>query len=132
MLFQINHHSGVPIYRQVMDQIRGMIITNHLEAGDQLESVRELSARLKVNPMTISKAYSLLEAEGVVERKRGVGVFVANLKSTKQRQIKNGMLNDIIEKAASVSVQLKIDEEQAIELFKKLYRQHKNNNERQK
>ena len=127
MLFQIDHHSGVPIYRQVMDQIRQMIMTDQLSAGDQLESVRELSARLNVNPMTISKAYSMLEAEGIVERRRGVGIFVANLKSAKQRQVKNEMLNEVIEKAATVSVQLEIDEEQAVELFKKLYRQHKNN-----
>ncbi len=80
MLLEIDHHSGVPIYRQIIRQIRQQIMTGGLKEGDQLETVRNLAARLKVNPMTISKAYSFLEAEGLVERKRGIGLFVAKVK----------------------------------------------------
>ena len=65
MLLDIDTHSGVPIYRQIMDQIRSQILTGELPEARQLDTVRELARRLKVNPMTISKAYSFLEAEGV-------------------------------------------------------------------
>ena len=78
MLLQIDHHSGQPIYRQVMEQIRRQILAGHLGEGEQLASVRELAGQLNVNPMTISKAYSLLEIEGLLERRRGVGLFVAH------------------------------------------------------
>ena len=124
MILQIEHHSGVPIYRQVMDQLRRQIVTGVLNTGDQLESVRDLASRLKVNPMTISKAYSLLEAEGLLERKRGIGIFVAKVKKTKQQQIKNDLLKAAFEKAAITSIQLNVSEDQAIEIFKKLYKQH--------
>jgi GntR family transcriptional regulator len=67
MLFEIDTHSGVPIFRQIIDQIRKQITTGLLPEGRQLETVRDLAARLKVNPMTISKAYSLLEAEGLLD-----------------------------------------------------------------
>ena len=129
MILQIEHHSGIPIYRQVMDQLRRQIVTGAINSGDQLESVRDLASRLKVNPMTISKAYSLLEAEGLLERKRGIGVFVAKVKKPKQQQIKNDLLKAAFEKAAVTSIQLNVSEDQAIEIFKKLYKHY---NRRQK
>ena len=79
MLLQIDHHSGQPIYRQVIDQIRRQVMAGQLREGEQLPSVRDLAAQLRVNPMTISKAYSLLEMEGLLDRRRGVGLFVAAL-----------------------------------------------------
>ena len=92
MLLQIDHHSGVPIFRQVIDQVRYQIMAGHIKEGDQLTSVRDLSAEIKVNPMTISKAYSLLEAQGLVERRRGVGLFVAGLPLDQKRQTKASLL----------------------------------------
>ena len=84
MLLEIDHHSGVPIYRQVIEQIRQQIMAGQLSEGEQLMSVRELAAQLRVNPMTISKAYALLEVEGLVERRRGVGLFAARLRKDKK------------------------------------------------
>ena len=124
MLFEIDHHSGVPIYQQVIRQIREQIVTGSLKEGEQLETVRDLSARLKVNPMTISKAYSFLEAEGLVERKRGVGLFVANVKEEHKEQVKDQMLDSIINKAAVTAIQLGLSEQEAVEFFKKQYRQY--------
>ena len=132
MILQIDHHSGVPIYRQVIDQVRCNVMTDGLAAGDQLESVRDLAGRLKVNPMTISKAYSLLEAEGLVERRRGIGVFVADVRITKQKQIKADMLKEVIEKAAVTAVQLGVDQKEAAELFKKIYTKYDRSKGRRK
>jgi GntR family transcriptional regulator len=76
-MFILNPSSGIPIYRQLQEQIRRMVASGQLEHGAPLPSVRELAITHAVNPMTISKAYSLLEAEGVLERHRGKPMTVA-------------------------------------------------------
>jgi len=76
-VFILNPQSGTPIYRQLIDQVRRMVASGQLAAGTALPSVRELAVEHAVNPMTISKAYSLLETEGVLERQRGKPMTVA-------------------------------------------------------
>jgi GntR family transcriptional regulator len=76
-LFSLNVSSGIPIYRQLIDQIKQAIRMNLLQAGEQLPSVRKMASVLGINPMTISKAFAQLEIEGVLIRKRGVGMLVA-------------------------------------------------------
>lgn len=76
-MFTLNAQSGVPIYRQLLDQIRRMVASGGLQPGAALPSVRELAVQHAVNPMTISKAYSMLEAEGLLERNRGKPMTVA-------------------------------------------------------
>src|SRR3954447_5029308 len=68
--------SGVPIYRQLADQVRARVLGGRLAVGAFLPSVRQVAEHLQVNPMTVSKAYSLLEREGVVELVRGQGMRV--------------------------------------------------------
>jgi GntR family transcriptional regulator len=75
--FQIKPGSGIPIYRQIIDQARRLIASGALRAGDELPSIRQAAGYYEINPMTISKAYSLLEAAGVLERVRGQGMIVA-------------------------------------------------------
>src|ERR1700728_590511 len=74
---EISTGSGIPIFRQVVDQIRLAIATGRLSAGEQLPSVRSLAERLLVNPNTIAKAYAELSREKVIETRQGKGVFVA-------------------------------------------------------
>lgn len=76
--FQIDIHSGVPVYRQLMDQIRYYVASGALAPGDQLPSIRELARALAVNPTTIVKTYGELEHEGVVEMRHGRGAFIAD------------------------------------------------------
>jgi len=76
-VFILNPQSGTPIYRQLIDQVRRMVASGQLAAGAALPSVRELAIEHAINPMTISKAYSLLESEGVLERQRGKPMTVA-------------------------------------------------------
>jgi GntR family transcriptional regulator len=77
ILFSVATGSGEPIYKQIVDQVRRMVASGQLSAGDELPSVRDVAQSLAVNPMTISKAYSLAEAAGILERRRGLGMFVA-------------------------------------------------------
>jgi len=76
-MFTLNPQSGIPIYRQLAEQVRRMVAGGQLKAGDELPSVRELALEHAVNPMTISKAYSLLEVEGLLVRQRGKPMQIA-------------------------------------------------------
>lgn len=122
MIFEIDSHGGTPIYRQIMDQIRRQIMTGQMVAGEQLESVKQLSSRLKVNPMTISKAYGFLVEEGLVERRRGLGLFVKQIRKDRASRIRDRMLEDALKKAAALAVQIGVSESEAVEL---LIRHHK-------
>ena len=121
MLLQIDHHSGQPIYRQVIEQIRRQIMAGQLPEGEQLVSVRDLAARLKVNPMTISKAYSLLEMEGLLERRRGIGLFVARIRKDQKSRTRAQLLEQILAKAVATAVQLDIPEDDVHTLTKRLF-----------
>ena len=77
-MFILHPGSGVPIYRQLVEQVRRLVAGGQLPPGAELPSVRELAVTHAVNPMTVSKAYSLLEAEGVLERRRGKAMTVAS------------------------------------------------------
>jgi len=76
--FQLNVHSGVPVYRQLMEQIRHYVASGVLAAGDALPSIRELARALAVNPTTVVKAYGELEHEDVIVIHHGRGAFVAD------------------------------------------------------
>jgi GntR family transcriptional regulator len=75
-LFRISPSSGVPIYRQIIDQVRILITSGRWPEGTMLPSVRQMAVELEINMMTVSKAYARLEAEGLVERVRGTGMRV--------------------------------------------------------
>lgn len=74
--FEIHPSSGVPIFRQIMDQVQALLAGKQLQPGEMLPSVRQMAAELGVNPMTISKAYARMEVEGVLERVRGKGMVI--------------------------------------------------------
>jgi GntR family transcriptional regulator len=80
-VFVLKPHSGVPIYRQLLEQIRRMAASGQLPPGTALPSIRELALTHAINPMTVSKVYSLLEAEGVLERHRGKPMTIAASRS---------------------------------------------------
>jgi len=75
---QIDPNSGIPVYRQMMDQVKYYLASGALQPGDQLPSIRELAQKLAINPTTVVKAYSELEHGQVIEMRHGKGVFVAD------------------------------------------------------
>lgn len=114
-LFQIHPNSGVPIYRQLMDQVQAQIHAGRLPGGEMLPSVRQIAEELQINPMTVSKAYSLLERDGVIERVRGQGMRVALMKkptlSVRDRREK---LLPLLEQVAAQAFQLGLTREQVL------------------
>ena len=121
MLLEIDHHSGVPIYRQIKDQVREQIMAGRLKGGEQLVSVRELAAQLKVTPVTISKAYSAMEAEGLLGRRRGIGLFIAKMRSSKKEQTKAAIIEAQLSKAVTTAIQFGLSHEKTGEMLKDLF-----------
>jgi GntR family transcriptional regulator len=91
----IDVKSGVPFYRQIIDQVKSAIATGAISAGDRLPTVRQLAVDLSINPNTVSRAYTELELTGLVETHMGSGTFVGN-KKVKQDDIERRRLLDEI------------------------------------
>ena len=116
LLFQIKTSSGVPIYRQVIDQVARLVASGHLKAGDELPSIRQVAGYFEVNPMTISKAYSLLETMGVLERLRGKGMIVASDQSaTRSLKKRLELIEPVLREAAAQASQLGIPKESVLQ-----------------
>jgi len=120
MLIVVDPGSGVPVYRQLMDQVKFHIASGLLLPGDELPSTRTLSSQLGVNPMTISKAYSFLEMEGVVERRPGRPLVVRAFGDEEMRNRKIQRLQDSLADSVRISRQLAIPAEEALEEFQRL------------
>jgi GntR family transcriptional regulator len=84
VLFRPNPSSGVPIYLQLMEQVKHAIETGALRPGEQLPGIRPLAEELVVNPNTVAKAYRELEHEGIVELRQGAGAFVTEKARSKE------------------------------------------------
>lgn len=124
-IFELNPNSGVPIYRQIVEQVVAMVVGGVLRQGDLLPSVRQVARDAAVNPMTVSKAYSRLEADGVVRRARGLGMEVlapsvnGSLDERKQR------FRESIEPALNRARQLGLNEKQIREVVAALLQDQK-------
>lgn len=117
MIFDIAPTAPTPIYRQIVEQVRRMIASGQLKPGDDLPSVRAVAMHHAINPMTVSKAYSMLETEGLLERLRGVGMAVADGSAKSTKHDKAAMLRPALETAARTVLQLGFTDAEAQALF---------------
>lgn len=120
MLVTVNPHSGVPVYRQIVDQVRFQVTAGVLEKGDEVPSTRALSLRLGVNPMTISKAYGILEGEGILVRRAGLSLVVAEQPERRRDATRALELETTLGTAVLAAVQLGITPHKAADLFRRL------------
>jgi GntR family transcriptional regulator len=119
-MFILNPQSGTPIYRQLAEQIRRMVAGGQLVAGAELPSVRELALQHAVNPMTISKAYSLLEAEGVLERQRGKPMTIAaQARAQAPRAHRLEKLEDELDQLVLAARQLEVTQDDLIKALRR-------------
>ena len=98
-------HTGVPVYRQIVDQVRGAVAAGALGPGDQLPTVRQLAVDLEVNPNTIVRAYRELEYDGLIETHQGTGTFISDQKipragNERQRQLAQ-IVSDAVARAGA-------------------------------
>ncbi len=116
---QVTPGSSLPIYRQVVDQIRGAVATGKLAVGDPLPSVRSLASELVINPNTIAKAYALLVRDGVLQSQQGRGYFVAQPRDIYTRKERMRRLSEILDPFLSEAVSLGFDESQIVDAIQK-------------
>lgn len=116
-LFSIATGSADPIYRQLVEQVRRLVVSGQLAPGDEMPSVREIAQALALNPMTVSKAYSLLEMDGVLARRRGLGMIVADSAGSGKPAERAALLRPTLERAAREARELELDPKTALDLF---------------
>jgi len=93
--FALDLHTGVPVYRQLIDQVRAGIASGTLAAGDQLPTVRQLAVDLEINPNTVMRAYRELELGGLLETHQGTGTFISDKKPEKKTAERDRQLNQM-------------------------------------
>jgi len=119
-VFVLKPQSGVPIYRQILEQVRRMVASGQLAPGAELPSVRDLALKHTVNPMTISKAYSLLEAEGMLERNRGRPMTVASqARNSSPLARRLQQIQPLVEQTVLAAKQLELSEAELIKSFRR-------------
>ena len=114
--FELQPSSATPLYRQIVEQVTRAAAAGVLRDGEELPSVRAVAQEYVINPMTVSKAYSLLEAQGIVERRRGMGMVVRTREATAESH-RLALLQPALEHAARVSRQLGISADEALAAF---------------
>ena len=124
-LFSIATGSPEPIYRQLVEQVRRLSAGGQLRPGDEMPSVREIAQALALNPMTVSKAYSLLEMEGVLARRRGLGMVVAARSAPAEKADIVDLLRPTLERAALEARQLELDPDTVLSLFATILKETK-------
>jgi GntR family transcriptional regulator len=118
-LFSIHTGSAEPIYRQLVDQVRRRVAAGHWAVGLEMPSVRDLAQALAINPMTVSKAFSLLEAQGVLERRRGLSMVIAvQHKAADADDSRTDLLRPTLVRAAAEARQLGLSDTRCLALFK--------------
>jgi GntR family transcriptional regulator len=115
----IDSHSGIPVYRQIVDQVRFQVAGGLLAPGQELPSTRTLSQELGVNPMTVSKSYALLEAEGLLTRRPGLPLVVSEQPADVARRERRAQLAALLEPVAVAARQLGLEDDEAMEIFRR-------------
>lgn len=117
MYIRIDPSNGLPIYIQIIKQIKTQIAMGRLLPEEPLPSVRQLALDLAVNPNTIARAYRDLEAGGIIYKRAGQGTFVASLGVEMSRRARKKTCGELVEKAVVEGVHLGLTEEELRELF---------------
>lgn len=127
MTLHIEPSSPDPIYRQIVGQITRLISAGQCVAGTRLPSVREVAAAHAINPMTVSKAYALLESQGLLERQRGKGMLVAAV-SPQASPLRSRLeaLQPALLELARQAHQLGLDADQVVEALRPLIDEKRN------
>src|SRR6266487_781043 len=95
-MFRIDTGSGVPVYRQLVEQVRREVMLGRVHPGDQLPTLKEVVEALAINPNTVAKAYGELEHEGLVVRRQGLGTFIASAAPPFTLAVPPSMLNSLL------------------------------------
>lgn len=117
MQIHISTADGVAIYQQIVNQVKYLVASGRLKAGEELPAIRVLAERLVVNPNTVARAYRELEAAGIVEKRRTAGTFVSDQGSPLARRERIKILTERIDGLLAESKQLNISFEDVVNLI---------------
>lgn len=117
MRWVVDYQSGVPVYLQLVQQAKAAVASGTLRAGDQLPSVRALAEELKVNRNTISRAWTELETEGVIENRQGAGSFVTTTVSPLKKTVRTERLAHAVDQLIVQAHHLQVEDEALKELL---------------
>jgi GntR family transcriptional regulator len=114
--FRLDLHSGVPVYRQLIDQVTGGIATGTLATGEQLPTVRQVAVDLSINPNTVMRAYRELEIRGLLDTQQGTGTFISDRKpkrgdAERQRQLAQ-LVGELVARAGAAGFTIEELQEQ--------------------
>lgn len=118
LLVVVDAHSGVPVYRQIIEQVRFQVAAGLLPAGAELPSTRALSQELGVNPMTVSKAYGMLEEEGLVTRRPGLALVVSTRAPAAEHEDRAAQLRALVDPVVVAARQLGLGDGEAMTIFR--------------
>lgn len=118
MLLQLNFKSGKPVYLQVVDQVKAAAASGALRPGEPLPSIRPLAELLRVNRNTVAKAYTELEAQGVIETVTGRGCFLRENHSPLRKDVRLRMLAEEIDAAIVQAHHLQVEEQEFLSLVR--------------
>ena len=121
MQIHISTNDGVPIYLQVVNQIKYLVAAGRLSAGEELPPIRALAEKLIVNPNTIARAYRELEIAGIVEKRRTAGTFVSDQGSPLARRERTKILSDRIDQLIAEAESMDISLEDVVKLVHQRY-----------
>lgn len=109
--FRLDAHSGVPVYRQVIDQVLAALAAGALKTGDQLPTVRQVAVDLAINPNTVSRAYREMEIRGLLDTQQGSGTFIAVRKmeysKDEQKRLLGQLVTEFVSRAGAAGLTLK-------------------------
>jgi len=115
----LSSSDGVPIYRQIVNQVKYLVASGRLVPGERLPPVRKLAEQLVVNPNTVARAYRELESEGVVTARRGAGAFVSDDGSPLAQREQSKIINDRIDALLAEASNMNVDTKMLIKLVRR-------------
>jgi GntR family transcriptional regulator len=118
MILQINFKSGMPIYLQIVDQVRTAAASGALRPGEALPSIRPLAEELRVNRNTVAKAYTELESQGVIETLPGRGCFLKENQSALRKKVRRELLIEHIDQVIVQAHHLQVPHDEFVELIR--------------
>ena len=118
MQIHISTDSGVPIYLQIVNQVKYLVAAGRLEAGDELPAIRTLAEQLVINPNTVARAYRELESVGVVEKRRTAGTFVSDSGSPLARRERKKILTERVDALLAEARQMDVSTDELLTLIR--------------
>ena len=118
MQIHISSHDGVPIYLQIVNQVKYLVASGRLEPGEELPPIRTLAEQLLINPNTVARAYRELELAGVVTKRRTAGTYVADATTRLARRERLKIISERIDALLAEARQMNVDTQTLIDLLR--------------